>query len=179
MSDSTSGAVVTVTASYSGVRFDSRLEAQWAAVFDQHRIVWQYHPELYWLGRVHYEPDFWLPESRTIVEVKGAFTSRRDYKALTFCRQAAACDVMIVFAESPAGERFALGHPSPQESGRFDMYGQRSDRLDAGVAFAECRLCESWQFVEVNLAWRCRVCGHSAGGETFSSFVYPRGNASR
>lgn len=59
MSDSTSGAVVTVTASYSGVRFDSRLEAQWAAVFDQHRIVWQYHPELYRLGRVHYEPDFW------------------------------------------------------------------------------------------------------------------------
>lgn len=58
---------------YAGCRFRSRLEARWAVFFDTLGIEWQYEPQGYELpsGGV-YLPDFWLPESRFHVEVKGS-----------------------------------------------------------------------------------------------------------
>lgn len=75
------GAVVQVHAKptvYRGVRMRSQLESRWAGVLDAAGIVWEYEPTLVPLrgGDNLYRPDFWLPELRTWIEVKGPHMQR-------------------------------------------------------------------------------------------------------
>lgn len=55
---------------YKGYRFRSRLEARWAVFFDALGIRWEYEPQGYDVGGRRYLPDFYLPDSKTIVEIK-------------------------------------------------------------------------------------------------------------
>lgn len=69
---------------YKGFHFRSRLEARWAVFFDHLGIKWEYEKEGYDFSAEHwnndelnpkigrYLPDFWLPQSRTWIEVKGS-----------------------------------------------------------------------------------------------------------
>ena len=61
-----------VPTTYQGVRFRSRLEAKWAAMFDHLGWRWEYEP----LDLRGYIPDFVLlfPAGQVLVEVKPAFT---------------------------------------------------------------------------------------------------------
>jgi hypothetical protein len=75
MGNLTFGAIETA---YKGCRFRSRLEARWAVFFDALGIEWQYEPEGFEVvygpdsADVHrYLPDFYLPKSKTYVEIKG------------------------------------------------------------------------------------------------------------
>lgn len=57
---------------YNGYRFRSRLEARWAVFFDTLGIEYQYEPEGFDLGEAGwYLPDFWLPEQKCWIEIKG------------------------------------------------------------------------------------------------------------
>jgi hypothetical protein len=57
---------------YKGYRFRSRLEARWAVFFDALDIRWEYEKEGYDLGPAGwYLPDFWLPDYRYWIEIKG------------------------------------------------------------------------------------------------------------
>jgi len=56
---------------YAGYRFRSRLEARWAVFFDHIGAPWEYEPEGYALpDGGGYLPDFRLPESRWLLDVK-------------------------------------------------------------------------------------------------------------
>jgi hypothetical protein len=62
---------------YNGYRFRSRLEARWAVFFDTLGIKYEYEKEGYEIKdrcsckTWYYLPDFYLPETKTWVEVKG------------------------------------------------------------------------------------------------------------
>lgn len=57
---------------YKGYKFRSRLEARWAIFFDTLGIEWEFEKEGYVLSTGQkYLPDFFLPKSKTFVEVKG------------------------------------------------------------------------------------------------------------
>lgn len=56
---------------YAGCRFRSRLEARWTVFFDALGIKWEYEKEGFHLGSRQYLPDFFLPEQRLWLEVKG------------------------------------------------------------------------------------------------------------
>lgn len=57
---------------YNGYRFRSRLEARWALFFDALGIRYEYEPEGYSLSDGSmYLPDFYLPDIKYYVEVKG------------------------------------------------------------------------------------------------------------
>jgi hypothetical protein len=72
-----------IETNYAGCRFRSRLEARWAVFFDALGLRWEYEPQGFVVttpdeggllppARWHYLPDFYLPGSRTWVEVKGS-----------------------------------------------------------------------------------------------------------
>lgn len=62
---------------YAGVEFRSRLEADWAATMNALGVAWQYEPEGYRLpSGAWYSPDFWLPDVRAWLEVKGSHNER-------------------------------------------------------------------------------------------------------
>lgn len=63
---------------YKGYKFRSRLEARWAVFFDSAGIEWQYEPEGFQSYGYSYLPDFYLPASRTWVEVKGSDQALRE-----------------------------------------------------------------------------------------------------
>lgn len=64
---------------YRGICFRSRLEARWAATFDQLGWYWSYEPYGVDLGDgMLYLPDFRLPRQRCWVEVKGPYDDRLD-----------------------------------------------------------------------------------------------------
>jgi hypothetical protein len=73
-------ALASIPTVHSGVLMRSRLEAHWARLLDVLGVQWQYEPQVLRLGsgyrREGYVPDFWLPELRTWLEVKGPHWER-------------------------------------------------------------------------------------------------------
>jgi hypothetical protein len=99
------GAVVQVLAhptTHRGVRMRSQLEARWAGVLDAAGIAWEYEPHVVNLGSSRgrwiggYLPDFWLPEIRTWIEVKGPHMARIE-KTRALARQLGG-DGLVVLA---------------------------------------------------------------------------------
>lgn len=77
---------------YKGYRFRSRLEARWAVFFDALGVRWEYEKEGYDLDGVLYLPDFWLPELKCFIEIKGqepTYTER--------CK----CDLLSLLSGNP------------------------------------------------------------------------------
>jgi len=127
---------------YNGVRYRSKLEADWARAFDAAGIRHAYEPEGWAFGGdLCYLPDFYLPELRTIVEVKGILDARSRQKLEALEREAHLNHVLLVLAEAPAGERWArVG---------------RGCELDYFDGFNTCSSCGRQQFFSVS---GCRVC---------------------
>lgn len=64
---------------YGGYRFRSRLEARWAVFFETLNVPCEYEREGYDLGDAGwYLPDFWLPEHKYWIEVKGVAPSKSE-----------------------------------------------------------------------------------------------------
>jgi hypothetical protein len=62
---------------YKGTTFRSRLEASWAAHFDQRGMPWDYEPEGFVLSDgTRYLPDFYVPTARAWAEIKGDHDQR-------------------------------------------------------------------------------------------------------
>jgi hypothetical protein len=57
---------------YKGYRFRSRTEARFAIFFDGLGLKWEYEFEGFKLPSGWYLPDFWFPDLKEWVEVKGA-----------------------------------------------------------------------------------------------------------
>ena len=73
---------------YKGYRFRSRLEARWAVFFDAAGFKYRYETEGFVLSDgTYYLPDFWLPEQRLWVEVKGDLDEESKRKIELFSEQ--------------------------------------------------------------------------------------------
>lgn len=141
---------------YGGVTFRSKLEADWAATLDTLGIRWQYEPETVRLpSGVTYLPDFWLPEIRTWIEVKGTGVARIE-KAVEFGTVRAEHDELVL-----------VGHPA-------DPYWPRYDQLGGDTFWADFRIERNiarrhyghpaWSATPARSCWlvRCLDCGRAS-----------------
>ena len=87
---------------YKGYKFRSRLEARWAVFFDALDIIYEYEPEGYATKAGWYLPDFWLPETKTFIEIKPA------ERPLDENKMSASIDPRWEELEKQTGERFVL-----------------------------------------------------------------------
>lgn len=85
---------------YKGIRFRSKLEADWARFFDGQKIKWEYEPTGIYVGDQFTLCDFHLPEVRQWFEVKGVWTEAESEKYLAF---ADAIDPEDLFVGGPHG----------------------------------------------------------------------------
>ena len=142
---------------YSGVRFRSTLEADWAYNLDRLGIVWQYEPEGVQLpSGTYYRPDFYLPEITTWLEVKGPHDER--------------VDKFIEFAETVSHDDSCSG---PQcgcwlEPNQLSVTGRPAARgwmswdspiWNYDIQPACCLSCGFIHFMEQTGNWKCRRCG--------------------
>lgn len=154
---------------YKGVWFRSRLEVRWARFFDDYNTLWSYEPEGFVLNKdLCYLPDFWLPEIKTIVEVKGIFDNNSKNKVFSIVVPASKQGIMTILASDPAGRNYWLVNPSPQCFRSSDAEIP-TPSLSKDIAFVRCSRCRKYFFLGVLSTWYCTACGFHGGIQTFES----------
>lgn len=109
---------------YRGYKFRSRIEARWAVFFDTLGIPYQYEKEGFDLNGTWYLPDFWLPEQKCWIEIKGkAPTAQEQEKA----------DLLQLYTGHPVHTFYGDVWIPSETSGRaicqiFELYGDCHSR---------------------------------------------------
>lgn len=144
---------------YDGISFRSRLEARYAQFFDELGMGWAYEVEGFEIQGRRYLPDFWLPDSRTYLEVKGPMKARSDLVAL-------AQDQI----DAETGGFAEIDHVLfviADEMGKARV----GNSPGAGVHFAKCCDCLCWYPMVWTHSWACRACGYYNGDRTYSAVI--------
>jgi len=139
---------------YKGIQYRSKLEAEWAKFFDYLGIPYLYESEGgYELSDgTKYCPDFYLPDSKQWVEVKGIMTQTDEHKIEQFCKDTEQ-DIVVAL---PDGEFYM-----------YDMrfYGKNSDKpalskYSKGETFINrCVVCGKHSFMNSIGSYNCQICG--------------------
>jgi len=136
-----------IATTYKGVQFRSRLEAAWAAFFDELRLPWEYEP----LDLDGYIPDFLIKFATRplLVEIKPA---REDFEIARLKLDASGWSKDAVIL-TDASTRF-VGDFLEQEGLPEDALGM----WDRAV-LASCLECRGFTIVSEAGRWDCRTCG--------------------
>lgn len=139
---------------YRGVSMRSRLEAGWAATLDRLGIIWAYEGELLRLASGElYLPDLWLPQLRTIIEVKGVGI-RGAHKTMQLAREIP--DVIVLLGFPPLRRSM-----SPYCREPFLVW---RDALGYDARLTMCSECSAWQWTRPQLSRSCHRCGAQMTG---------------
>lgn len=104
--------IAAIPTTYKGVKFRSKLEAAWAEWFDSKEWVWSYEIEGYRLpSGTWYLPDFWLPDLRIFIEVKGVLDDTTQ-KPIELAAALSDTDIQVYLACAPVGSKFIHISPS-------------------------------------------------------------------
>ena len=142
---------------YNGYRFRSRLEAKWAVFFDALGIKYLYEPEGFELrDGSYYLPDFYLPELKTWVEIKGVMRDQDFRKIKMFSSELEDDERLIVLKDIPKDgeDAFNMGHSG---EGAFELYGN-DNSWDEAYLPCVCPACGKVGFEFDGRGWR--VCSH-------------------
>lgn len=93
-----------IETNFDGHRFRSRTEARWAVFFKAAGIAYEYEKEGVVLDGDPYLPDFWLPDMKLWMEVKGDKPTAKEH---SLCGRLA--------TTSGYGVMLAVGTPKPEE----------------------------------------------------------------
>ena len=131
---------------YSGVKFRSKLEANYAFFFDEYEIKWEYEVEGYDLDGLWYLPDFWLPEIKTFFEVKGILKNIEKPRKLAEALEGdwSFPEILVIIGDSH-GRVFSPLHQ------------------DSPFSMANCANCGKYWFYLEEGSWQCRACGEHQG----------------
>lgn len=159
---------------YNGIRFRSKLEADWARCFDAIGLEWQYEPVGRFFGDTFYLVDFWLPKSRQYVEVKGVFQPEDCRKIQDLLRHTAkrphtghSCpDISIVACEPKGVFRGWVRTDTPLED--WWTFLTTSVRR---VELFQCAECRGWWFADPDESYRCQCCGAYDGNGHLAGMI--------
>lgn len=112
---------------YAGRKFRSRTEARWATFFDAAGIRYHYEWEGFSLREGYYLPDFWLPDMRIFVEIKGEEPTAEELARCTQLADVAECTTLL--AVGPPEERATLRMFRPGEGEHTDRFVFARDRI--------------------------------------------------
>ena len=139
---------------YKGVRFRSRAEARWAAVFEQYGWRWEYEP----IDLFGYIPDFVLYlDKPVLVEVKGGALTKADLLPFRWKIQKSGWKGEALL--------LAASHLGPSASwSDATILGLIAERWDEEWVWGEamafvCGFCQRLSFCHDYGSWRCRVSG--------------------
>lgn len=153
---------------YKGIEFRSRLEAKWAAMFDQLGWPWEYEP----VDLMGYIPDFILKwdHGHTICEVKPSTTIDELHEAIPKIERS-----------GWDGEAMIVGgclHHDAYRSPCIGIITARSDVAEQAEASGDdaydgwwwgpaqihhCASCWNYSIHHLHAGWQCRLCGAHDG----------------
>lgn len=104
---------------YNGFIFRSRLEARWAVFFDALGIEWEYEKEGYKLDSFAYLPDFWLPQHKYWLEVKGVTPTTEEIQKCQLLQDFTGYPVILVMGQPHLNKNFAYYCESGDSGGGY------------------------------------------------------------
>jgi hypothetical protein len=146
--------------------FRSNHEKRVAEILRSLSIYYEYEPISYQLPNgERYIPDFWLPELRTFIEVKGHYAPRLHKPALLarFFRDAGH---RVTPDGSPIAPMIWIWYPlrdPMKDRGPLVHWWNRKGQECADGQFVECALCELWYLTSRCGPNRCTRCGWDNG----------------
>lgn len=159
---------------WNGVRYRSKLEADYARAFDVLRLPVSYEREGHYFGDVFYFPDFYLPKSRQYVEVKGVFEPEDCRKIQALLANVPArphtsedCPDIRVVACVPDGNFYGWARREGEPADWFDFLTKQAIRVE----FMKCAVCRGWWFADPEWSWRCQCCGAYDGNGHVSTVI--------
>lgn len=93
---------------YCGVRFRSRTEAKYTALFNMFDEPWTYESEYFKLSK-NYLPDFYLPRLGVWVEIKGKEPTKQEARLCAELSLVTKKDVLIAYGWPPPSNPFKPG----------------------------------------------------------------------
>ena len=158
----------TLPCKYKEIEYRSKTEARVAEeIFDRHQIKFLYETETYNFDGELYSPDFYLPEIKTFIEVKGATDSNlsKPQKLLKTLRDQWEKNYIDSggFKENNNGLiSWEWNQPfmviAIFSDGTFKSVDEEGKK--SMVFFTLCEKCNSWQFMHVSAYYECRKCGN-------------------
>lgn len=150
---------------YNGVRLRSKLEARWAAFFDDIGMNWLYEAEGVDLDGLWYLPDFWLPDCRTFFEVKGLWNDLDQEKVARLHRKALAENIMVAVGQS---ERRNLVVGSVRATPEDLLFGMTTPEGIPVINYRDtflaiCTACGKPWILTTEGSYQCRSCGEWDG----------------
>ncbi|MCC3299720.1 hypothetical protein [Arthrobacter caoxuetaonis] len=144
---------------YSGKVFRSRLEARWAILLDLLDINWDYEPSHYQVGpHLWYLPDFYLPQHRMWLEVKGA--AFMDAQSMAKILATVAGPMPVPLREEPytASTKLLIGGSLPRLTSGRPVHTLVTPSLDGRAALTHATfgregavpVGEPWDIVEAD-----------------------------
>lgn len=162
---------------YRGHKYRSRLEARWAVFFDNAKIPYVYEPEGFRMSDgTCYLPDFYLPDSKTFVEIKGVMKDQDMRKIQSFMKEAKtdfligyddikfqACDNWEIDQWSEE-ELTILAPEDPKRQG-YTLASKGESSL------VRCIRCGKKYFMGWSASFRCKCCGAHEGDGHFVALL--------
>ena len=155
---------------YKEIEYRSKTEARVAEeVFDRYQIKFLYETETYILDGKLYSPDFYLPEIKTFIEVKGAADSdlSKPKKLLkTLQDQWENSEESKKYTDRDGNVCFD-GKNFWEWDQPYMVISIFSDGTFKSVdgcelLFTQCQKCMAWQFMNTSASYDCRKCSHWA-----------------
>lgn len=149
---------------YKGVKMRSILETKVAMFLDALNIKWIYEPKCFMLSTgILYKPDYWLPELKQWLEVKGDIKEHNKEISKIFVQDNHTTLILI----------------SPQEvywysylDGNYhsDAYSDGQADTCEAIQIGLCPHCKKYFFCDMYGSWHCRNCKkHEGDSNLFSS----------
>lgn len=131
---------------HNGILYRSRLEARWAVFFDSLGIRFEYEKEGFDLDGIWYLPDFWLPEQRYWVEIKGSKPAADEERKMTAFAGAleksnSACRFYCFPGGIPAQKDIGCCGPDWDSRDWWSTAVLLYPGADHGQAWCECSTC--------------------------------------
>ena len=102
---------------YNGYTFRSRQEARWAVFFDHIGIEYEYEKEGFDLPCGYYLPDFWIPEWKAWIEIKGKEPTKKELEKLVYLSLLVGGHCFLFISPDKPG--ILVGPPYPICQGQF------------------------------------------------------------
>lgn len=136
-----------IKTTYQGVKMRSVLESKVAFLLDKLELKWEYEPQNFLLSNgISYKPDFYLPELKTWVEVKGDILAHN-------------LKISQIFCEDNNTELLLI---SNNEAFYFEN-GFEHISMDKNVFLGRCSNCLSFFFCSNLGSYHCRKCNYHNG----------------
>lgn len=167
MRDVTRDTIKAIPTKYKGVTFRSKMESLFAKWCDEYKQKWLYEPEGFVLNGECYLPDFYLPNSKMIVEIKPAFFDKETRKMDIILHSEDFNKFTLAVIEMTSN----LSLLKYTSTNYLDPFGEKRVWEREILWFGFCNKCGAFGVCGQG-SWKCNGCGFYDGDNTISHHTY-------